>query len=115
MIVRPQSDDWRESVPSFIASYDLEDTRPSPYAAFLAAAENRGWSCWIKGGDSKQWYRLPNTTLVGDFESRDAAVAALKAAQSEAAAEIGHQFKMPKWIVAEKNGSQFNSDEISKS
>lgn len=97
-------------MPKYIATYDLEDTYPSPYGPFRDAAEELGWSSWIQGR-SGTWSRLPNTTLIGDFADLDAAVAALKAAKRQAAKEIGRAVNMPKFVVAERGLCKFDSDE----
>jgi hypothetical protein len=96
-------------MPSFIASYDLKETRPDPHGVFLEKAEKRGWRAWIKGSD--KWYHLPNTTLEGTFDTRDEASAALKATRADTEKEIGVTVTMEKWIVVESNGATFNSDE----
>jgi hypothetical protein len=100
-------------MPTFIASYDLKETRPDAHATFLEKADARGWSYWKKGKDG-YWYRLPNTTLVGSFGSRDAAVAALKATKADAQKELGIKVTLEKWIVAQSSGSTFASDEKQK-
>lgn len=97
-------------MPSFIACYDLEDITPSPYQAFWTAAEQKGWKRWIDGNSGKS-YRLPNTTLTGDFPSEEAAIQALKDTHSRAQGAIGRMFKMPKWIVAPCSTATFNSDD----
>lgn len=94
----------------YIASYDLEDTDPSPYNVFLEAAAENGWSPWIQGKLDK-WYRLPNTTLVGEFLSLDDAVDALRQARISAEKSIGVRLNMPKWIVSERAVAKFTSDE----
>jgi hypothetical protein len=97
-------------MPTFIASYDLEETEPDPHETFLEKAAERSWKLWIKSGGGKR-YRLPNTTLVGSFNDRDQAVAALKAARADTEKELGINVNMEKWIVAEYSGSTFSSDE----
>jgi hypothetical protein len=96
-------------MPTFIATYDLKETRPDPHQTFIEKAETHGWSAWIKGNG--KWYRLPNTTLEGTFDTRDAAVAALKAARTDTEKEIGIAVTMEKWIVAQYGTATFNSDE----
>lgn len=98
-------------MPKYIASYDLEDTNPSPYDAFIEAAEKKGWFPWVWSGTYQKWYRLPNTTLIGEFETRAKAVEALKAAHSKAQSVIRRPFKMSKWIVANYTAASFSSDE----
>jgi len=98
------------AMPTFIASYDLKETRPDPHQVFIEKAEKRGWSVWIKSSDDK-WYRLPNTTLEGTFDTREEAAAALKATRADTEEEIGIRVTMEKWIVAQYSGASFNSDE----
>lgn len=98
-------------MPKYIACYDLENVSPSPYSAFLTAAVMKGWSLRIEGADGNK-YRLPNTTLIGSFDSRDAAVQALKEAHAAAEKEIEKSFKRPKWIVASYTDATFYSDDV---
>lgn len=93
----------------YIASYDLRETSPSPHAEFLEQAKAKGWRLWILSGKNER-YRLPNTTLDGDFADREAAVAALKATRTATEAKLGRPVVMEKWIVAERNGASFDSD-----
>jgi preprotein translocase subunit Sec63 len=97
-------------MPKFIASYDLKETYPDPHSPFLQKAEAAGWALWILSGNQK-WYRLPNTTLVGEFADKDTAVNALKQARSDTQQEIGTTVTMPKWIVAEYSTATFISDD----
>ena len=97
-------------MPRYIASYDLKNTTPSPYGPFIEAAEDNGWTVWIKAAEG-EWNRLPNTTLIGDFDDIDAAVSALKQTRTDASKVINVDIKMPKWIVSERKASKFVSDE----
>jgi hypothetical protein len=100
----------KNRVPKFIASYDLIETKPDPHKAFLENAKKHGWGdAWIKGENGK-WYRLPNTTLVGTFGTRDEAVAALKATKADTEKEIRTKVTMEKWIVADYTNATFDSD-----
>jgi hypothetical protein len=96
-------------MPSFIATYDLKETNPDPHVTFLAEARKRGWNYWIRSSTGL-WYRLPNTTLQGDFNNLDAAVAALQATRAATEAEIQFPVTMEKWIVAQHVGARFDSD-----
>jgi hypothetical protein len=95
---------------AFIASYDLQETNPSPHAKFLEKARENGWNYWILAGGT-EWHRLPNTTLVGNFPDMNAAVAALKKTRSDTEAALGRTVTMPKWIVSERAKSIVVSDE----
>ncbi len=95
---------------TFIASYDLTNTSPSPYGPFLEAAQKRNWSTWLKA-DNGRWYLLPNTTLVGAFADHRTAEAALEQVRQDTERAIGRPVRMPKWIVSERASSRFDSDE----
>jgi hypothetical protein len=82
-------------VPNYIASYDLEEAHPDPHLMFLEKAIEHGWTYWIQAKNDR-WYRLPNTTLVGSFNTLDEAVAALKAARAATEAEIGRRVNIGK-------------------
>lgn len=99
-------------MPRFIASYDLNE-KNSPHYEFIAAAEKHGWSLWIKASDDK-WYRLPNTTLVGEFTNQETAVEAFKAIKPTAESELGGSITIEKWIVANYTVANFNSDQIAE-
>jgi hypothetical protein len=94
----------------FLASYDLKETNPDPQATFLKQAIAHNWKLWILGGNNI-WYRLPNTTLQGTFESLPTAEAALEATRAATQNEMGRTVTMSKWIVAEYSTARFNSDE----
>lgn len=100
-------------MPLFIACYDLNE-KNSPHSEFLAAADDLGWSTWIKGSDGK-WHRLPNTTLEGTFPDRDAAVKAFKAIKPAAEKKLGKTIVVEKWIVAHYSNATFSSDESTTS
>lgn len=94
---------------AFIATYDLKETNPGPHSEFLEQAKKNGWKLWILSSDN-EWYRLPNTTLIGSFDDREAAVAALKKTRADTQRELGIPVTMEKWIVAERGGSTFDGD-----
>jgi len=96
-------------MPKYIATYDLLETYPDPHEEFLEQATARGWRLWILSGHN-EWYRLPNTTLDGDFDSRDAAVTALKNTRAATESKLGRSVVMEKWIVADRSGATFDSD-----
>lgn len=94
----------------FLASYDLTAKR-SPHSEFLDQAEKVGWSRWIWGPKTQKWLRLPNTTLVGDFASSNAAKTALDRALSATSAALGTTVEMPKHLIGTFTGTNYNSDE----
>lgn len=100
-------------MPNYIATYDLKETNPSPHWAFLSNAVKNKWLLWIRASDGKL-YRLPNTTLIGTFATREAAGNALEKTRADTQAELGRAVTMPKWIVAEYSEARFNSDEVSQ-
>ncbi|WP_266030404.1 hypothetical protein [Brucella intermedia] len=94
----------------FIATYDLTNTNPSPYSEYLSAAKELGWSVWILSSQSV-WYRLPNTTLVGEFSDMDAAEKAFDSIKGRAEKKLGRPITVEKMIVANYTSSRFNSDQ----
>jgi len=96
-------------MPTFIATYDLKETSPDPHSKFLAQAGNFCWKLWILSS-ANEWFRLPNTTLEGTFDTMDTAVTALQATRAATEQEMGRSVTMEKWIVAQHNSAQFNSD-----
>ncbi len=94
----------------FIATYDLTNTNPSPYTEFRDAAINLGWSIWILSSESV-WYRLPNTTLVGEFSDMEAAKKAFHAIKGKAEAKLGRAITVEKYIIANYSSSNFISDQ----
>lgn len=100
-------------MPRFVISYDLEDTHPDPHSELLKHAEAFGWSVWIYAPATSTWYRLPNTTLLGEFPSRESAKQAFDGAVETTRASIG-KCKVTKYFVAGYDGATFNSDETSK-
>jgi exonuclease I len=96
-------------MPNYLASYDLKETNPDPHSTFLAESRKRGWNYWVLSS-SNTWYRLPNTTLVGNFDSMSAAEKALEDTRVATAAAIGRAVTMEKWIIVGYSQSRFNSD-----
>jgi hypothetical protein len=82
-------------MPRYLVTYDFKETNPKPHKAFILAAEKERLLYIFKAGDGKL-YRLPNTTLWGDFASAQAAWDAFD--RAEAAADS----KLPTKIVVEK-------------
>ncbi|WP_425665712.1 hypothetical protein [Sinorhizobium fredii] len=95
----------------FIAVYDLKKTTPSPYSEFINQAENRGWSRWIWGPKNGKWLKLPNTTLIGDFSSAEAAKNAFDQAVAAAGQAIGLKVVVEKHLIATYEARSYSSDE----
>lgn len=96
----------------YVMTYDIEKTTPDPYAEFLNQADKVGWNVWAWAPAAKSWYRLPNTTLVGDFANRLAATSAFDNAVSNTAAALGVPVTVEKFFLAAYSESFFNSDVI---
>lgn len=94
----------------YLATYDLQETTPKPHGEFLQQAIKNGWQAWILSSD-RVWYRLPNTTLMGEFPSLDAATNALEATRAATAAALKIPVTMEKWIISQTTVSKFNSDQ----
>ncbi|MFU0503642.1 hypothetical protein [Pseudaminobacter sp. NGMCC 1.201702] len=92
----------------YIITYDLTRTNHEPHSTMLEA-EERGWSRWIWGPQSKKWFRRPNTTLVGVFADRDTAKRAFDDAVAATSQEIGRKVTVEKFILASYSGELFNS------
>lgn len=97
-------------MPNYIASYDLTNTSPTPYAEFTKQAEARGWGTWITV-DGGVRYKLPNTTLYGSYPDRDAAVRALEETRAATQRALGKCI-MEKWIVSDSPQATLNSDVV---
>lgn len=96
-------------MPRHIAVYDIADTSPDPHAEFIAQADKLGWSTWVWAPAKNKWYKLPNTTLVGEFVNRDAAKSAFDAAVKATRASKGN-VKLEKYFIADYGSSTFDSD-----
>lgn len=92
-----------------IATYDLTNTSPSPYNAFRQAAVALGWDVWVDASDSYR-YRLPNTTLVGDFGGSSAANDAFQAIKPAAERILGRPITVEKYFVADYQQGIVESD-----
>ena len=57
-------------------------------------------------------YKLPNTTLTGNFQTRAAADASRQTAIANTNSALKTQINMEKWIIAEYTGATFNSDDV---
>ncbi|TAV48428.1 hypothetical protein ELI30_09005 [Rhizobium leguminosarum] len=97
-------------MPDYIAVYDLKSTNPDPYSMFIAEASKKGWSAFMWGPQAQQWFHLPNTTLVGQFQSRQAAVQAFHATTAATAAAIKIPVTVEKFLIAGYHDAEFNSD-----
>lgn len=94
---------------TFVATYDLKETTPRPHTEFINQAGKLGWSTWILS-EAGTWYRLPNTTLVGDFADLAAAERAFLATRSATQAVLGGNVILEKWIIAVRGACRFASD-----
>ena len=95
-------------------TYDLEITNLDPHSAFLDQAEKQGWSRWKWGPSNRKWLRLPNTTLIGEFNNTAAAMAAFDRALAATAAEIGIDVNVKKYFLAAFWGAAYSSDDLAK-
>lgn len=96
---------------SYFVSYDLTATNPGPHSEFLDQAELQGWSRWAWGSQTEKWFRLPNTFLIGDFPTRDAAKKAFDDTKTATARAIGRSVIVEKFFLAEYSSALFASDE----
>lgn len=96
-------------MPAFLVSYDLKGGDPSPHSAFLTCAEPEGWLYVYKG---KRVFRLPNTTLWGEFADAAAAVAAFDRALAAAERHLGRKVVLEKRIVTRFDPKAAKSDRI---
>lgn len=94
---------------SFTLCYDLDKTN-NPNKAYLEAAVGLGWKAWVHGTD-KKWHKLPDTTLRGDFENRDAALKAFNKIKPEAEKILGKPLKIEKYFLVESSAVALSSDE----
>lgn len=94
----------------YVMSYDIKKTIPDPYGEFLNRADKLGWKVWVWAPSVKRWYRLPNTTLVGEFTNRDAAAIAFDNAVSNTSAALGIPVTVEKFFLAAYSESFFDSD-----
>jgi hypothetical protein len=97
-------------MPRFLATYDLQGAHPDPHSAFKSQARTCGWSDWIVASNGHQ-YKLPNTTLVGDFENIQTAQNQFFLAVSKTVA-LRYSVTVEKWIIVEYGNAKFNSDEM---
>jgi len=93
----------------YIAVYDIADTNPDPHSEFITQGEKLGWVTWVWAPTLQKWYKLPNTTLIGDFADRDAAKAAFNGAAKAARAEKG-KLTIEKYFIADYGSGVFDSD-----
>ncbi|MCJ2105363.1 hypothetical protein MKK70_08200 [Methylobacterium sp. E-041] len=95
-------------MPKFLVTYDLQDAPHDPHATFIAEAEGLGWHAWSLSGRNV-WYKLPNTTLRGEFNTLSSAVAAFKKVWT-ATRNRGYRVTIEKWIVVECVAASYDSD-----
>lgn len=86
----------------FLLTYDLKSSYPDPHSWFLRHAQMQGLSSWIEADG--EMCQLPNTTLMGTFPSRTAAVAAFDRALANTEREIGVKVTMSARYVVQQGG-----------
>ncbi|WEX75243.1 hypothetical protein PYH37_000628 [Sinorhizobium numidicum] len=96
----------------YVISYDIKKTTQDPHSEFLNQADSVGWKVWVYSGTVKKWYRLPNTTLVGAFANRDAALKAFKNAIASTSKALGIAVTVEKFFLSACASTLFNSDVI---
>lgn len=92
----------------FLITYDLKAGNPSPYKAFLIAAEREGLLYVWRGASFVN--RLPNTTIWGVFESKDSANEAFDRALATASATIGYKVQMTRRATTKFVDAYVNTD-----
>lgn len=102
-------------MPDYLVTYDLRVTDPDPHGEFLDQAVARGWAVFKWGPQSQKWLRLPNTTLVGEFSSRDAAKDAFDQARAATQSVLGVRVTVEKYILSTYGNALFSSDESENS
>lgn len=95
----------------YFVSYDLKRTNPPPHSEFLDQAEKLGWSRWAWGPTSNKWCRLPNTFLIGTFDTKEKAKQAFDAAVSATSNELDVKVTVEKFFIAAYSNEVFNSDD----
>lgn len=99
-----------ESVPQFLASYDLKSTYPDPHGQFILQAKARGWSTYVTLKDGTR-NKLPNTTLIGHFEDIEQATANFESIPARTAMVTRGPVILEKYIVAFAPTTRSGSDE----
>jgi hypothetical protein len=96
-------------MPKFLATYDLKETVNKPHAAMLEAASQNGWYLWVLASNGSK-YRLPNTTLDGDFPDYAMAYSAFERALTQARAKVG-PIVLEKWVISQYVDLHLDSDQ----
>lgn len=96
-------------MPNFLASFDLRFELGSFHSDFMRIAMSLDWSPWIEC-ESGFTYRLPGTTLYGEFIDLDSAYAALEEARELTQYALGKCVFMEKIIVAQVEEMLFSSN-----
>ena len=55
-------------MPWFLATFDLGRTNSDSHSIFIEQAKCVGWDDWVRDTAGK-WCKLPNATLVGNFDT----------------------------------------------
>lgn len=92
----------------YLITYDLKSGSPDAHKPFLTAAEKEGLLYVWKGADYVN--RLPNTTLWGLFDSREAANKAFDRALAAAGKVVGYAVKLEKRITTKMTDTLVTSD-----
>ncbi|MGO4441639.1 hypothetical protein [Rhizobium sp. RAF56] len=98
-------------MPKYIACYDLAANHPDPHAEFIHQADMTGWSTWIWEPNLSKWYQLPNTTLIGEFETSDTAKAAFDKAVAATKLTVP-DLLLEKYFITDYGLAIFNSDVV---
>ncbi|MCP3468292.1 MULTISPECIES: hypothetical protein [unclassified Bradyrhizobium] len=102
-------------MPRFIASYDLNETKPDAHEKLINKAIEHGWPPWVLDHEHTSLFTLPNATLQGSFVDQTQAVAALNATRAETGKDLGTKVIMEKWIVVRYDAEpDFDSNEREK-
>jgi hypothetical protein len=92
----------------YVVSYDLKETAPKPHKEFILAAEKEGLLYVFQVTDL---YRLPNTTIWGNFDSAEAVKAAFERAQTAAEKKLGIKIVLEKRLISELDDWLIRSNE----
>jgi len=99
-------------VADFLITYDLKSGSPDAHKPFLTAAEKEGLLYVWRGADYVN--RLPNTTLWGPFECKEAANKAFDRALAAAGKTVGYAVKLEKRATSEMAHTVVTSDKRKK-
>jgi len=95
------------AVTEYLVSYDLKETNPKPHKEFVLAAEKQGFLYVYKADDL---FRLPNTTIWGNFTDKDAARDAFEHAKTAAEKKLGITIVLEKRTISKFSDFYIRSD-----